>query len=446
LSTPKGPLKRKHVVHQSSERVCRALACDSVLRSNKAQDSRAAGADGLRVAVLLSCSSFEDFFTDILGFSRRAFLDSYRNDWVWEYAEHLRRAGVTTTIVIPTYDSPGSVTTHDGFEVCFIQHRRAMRLYRRHPGLARSPWGRWVFEAFGALSLWPALRRLLSTTGADLLYVQEYWTGRYDVLALLTRTPLVGADHGGRSRRQVGVLKRFTFPRARILTTQTPGEAHEVRRRGGRPVPFPNPVDTDFFGPGPMGSTVDLPTADGRQVRLLHVARLNDRHKRTSDLLRAMALLTDDHHLDIVGTGPDEALLQEQCASFGLSDRVAFHGFVSDRDRLRHLYRSSHVLVVPSAHEARLLAALEAMACGLPVVLNDIEVFRALVDDGVEGRIVDTTNAEELALAIQSVVAAGDSMRVSARARVAADASWSACAPRLRDELMRAAKPLPTRT
>ncbi len=291
-------------------------------------------------------------------------------------------------------------------------------LHERIPVLRRTPIGRWLYEALATFALLPSLRDAMSADKIDLLYVQEYWTGRFDVLATLPPggRPIIGADHGGTAARQFNLFKRLVFPRVAALTCQSEPEARSVGAHGGRAQIVGNPIDTEFFTPPALDSA--------RPSRILHVARLVESHKRTSVVINAMRGLPVEFHLDVVGSGPDERALRELTNDLNLQDRIRFHGFVSDKTILRNLYRSACAVVQPSLHEARLLVALEAMACGTPCVLTDIPVFREIVDDSVTGRIV-APDAASVVRGVLDVVAGGAGMREAARNAIVAKHSWA---------------------
>ncbi len=116
-------------------------------------------------------------------------------------------------------------------------------------------------------------------------------------------------------------------------------------------------------------------------------------------LVRAMPLIVEqigDVRFEMVGDGTDLARCKELADSVGVSDRITWH----DRQPLSSLPRlieTWDASVIPSAHEAFGVAALESSAMGVPVVASDVCGLRDTVRDGETGLLVDSSNAEELA-------------------------------------------------
>jgi D-inositol-3-phosphate glycosyltransferase len=141
--------------------------------------------------------------------------------------------------------------------------------------------------------------------------------------------------------------------------------------------------------------------------------------------------------LVIVGgpSGPDGAAevdaLHALVAELGLEHRVRF---VAPRphDQLADYYRAADVCVVPSRTESFGLVALEAAACGTPVVAANVGGLRFLVDDGVTGYLVDQREPQAYAALIDRVLYEdSDEMRAQAVVR-SARYRWSIAAARLR--------------
>lgn len=111
--------------------------------------------------------------------------------------------------------------------------------------------------------------------------------------------------------------------------------------------------------------------------RLLNVATLN-RAKDQETLLRAVRLVIDhgyDVRLEIVGEDTLGGTVQRLAAELWLQDRVAFRGFIVNDD-LPAMYRDAHLYVHSSLHEGMPVSALEAAACGIPLVGTAVGLFR----------------------------------------------------------------------
>ena len=347
-------------------------------------------ANAPNVAMLLSCGSFEGFFGWVQGQTRVSYLQSYRNDWSWYYAQGLRENGINAILYIPALREAGKYQTESGISVRFLPLERWYGLIeqvwvKRLSRLTR--WSLYVEERINTLAFIRPLRDALAEDEIDVLYLQEYWSGRFDHLVHRVNLPVVGADHGGLSKRVVKLFKRKAFERAALCYGQTTDECRIVESYGGHSRLQPNGCDVAEFFPDPTANR-------GRTI--LTVARLTNRQKRTSDLIRALGELPEEWSLDIVGTGPDRDMLEKLTNELGYASRVRFHGFAT-RSAVKEFLRCCGVYAMPSANEAVSLAVLEAMACGAAVVLTRIRAFEKLVTDGLNGRLVAVGDVKGLA-------------------------------------------------
>jgi glycosyltransferase involved in cell wall biosynthesis len=349
----------------------------------------------MNVAMLLSCSSFEGFFGRIQGQTRQSYLETYRNDWSWYYARGLLENGIYPTLYIPALREAGKYETDAGVPVRFLPLDRWFRPFERIwlKRLSRQTrWSLYAEERINTIAFMGSLREALTQDDIDLLYVQEYWSGRFDHIVREVNLPVVGADHGGLSKGVVKLFKPRAFKKAALCYGQTEDECRVIEKYGGRSKLQSNGCDVAEFFPD---STAQ------RSKTVLTVTRLTNKQKRTSDLIRAMAALPEEWTLDIVGTGPDKRMLEKLAADLNLSSRIRFHGFVG-RAEVRDFFRRCGVYAMPSANEAVALAALEAMACGAAVVLSQIRAFEELVADGINGRLVLVGNVKGLAAGIMN--------------------------------------------
>jgi D-inositol-3-phosphate glycosyltransferase len=202
----------------------------------------------------------------------------------------------------------------------------------------------------------------------------------------------------------------------------------------------PPGVDHAFFSPGDRrGARRALGLGD--HPVLLFAGRIQPL-KGLTVAVAALAELSDAHPdaaLVVVG-GPSgtegEAELtaaRSLITALGLTDRVRFVP-PQPHHLLSTYYRAADVCVVPSRSESFGLVALEAAACGTPVVAAAVGGLLTLVEDGVTGFLIDNRDPAEYANAINEILdrpAIADGMSLAA-ARSARQYTWSTTAARLR--------------
>lgn len=203
----------------------------------------------------------------------------------------------------------------------------------------------------------------------------------------------------------------------------------------------PPGVEHAYFSPGQRRQArraVALPE-DGRM--LLFVGRIQPL-KGLEVAVRALARLTDrvsDAFLVIVGgpSGPsggaEVARMHELVGALDMADRVRFVP-PQPHELLSTYYRAADVCVVPSRSESFGLVALEAAACGIPVVASAVGGLPSLVTHGRTGFLVDSRDVSAFSDAIETVLvdpvlAARLGREGAIRAR---GYTWSIAAARLR--------------
>lgn len=132
--------------------------------------------------------------------------------------------------------------------------------------------------------------------------------------------------------------------------------------------------------------------------RLVFVGRL-DESKGVHVLLAALARIAPELpgvHLVVIGDGPERGRLQAQARRLGLASSVAFEGFRS-RSEVVDAMSTADVLVLSSFAEGIPVTIMEAFASGVPVVATSVGAVGELVDDGVNGFIVEPGDASALA-------------------------------------------------
>ena len=84
---------------------------------------------------------------------------------------------------------------------------------------------------------------------------------------------------------------------------------------------------------------------------------------------------------------PEFKKMQKTTWDFGINDIIHFAGRVEQKD-LPFYYSAADVLVVSSYHESFGLVALEALACGTPVVATDVGGMKRIIDEGKTGVVI----------------------------------------------------------
>ncbi|MCK5322187.1 MAG: glycosyltransferase family 4 protein [Candidatus Aenigmarchaeota archaeon] len=141
----------------------------------------------------------------------------------------------------------------------------------------------------------------------------------------------------------------------------------------------------------------------GQKIRLISVSRIIKR-KGFQYLFRALSEISSrnsfDYELLIVGVGEYQDTLESLAEDFEISDKIKFVGYVNNT-KLVKLYNSSDIFVLPSLAEGMSNSVLEAMACGLPLIVTDVGGSRELVDGN--GIVVAPKDSDALINALSSL-------------------------------------------
>jgi len=218
----------------------------------------------------------------------------------------------------------------------------------------------------------------------------------------------------------------------RVVAANVVERAHLVWYYGARQdriAVIPCGVDTELFQPMPRATAKDLLELPSDPL-LVYVGRLQP-IKGLETLLEAMTLVMPATRLMVIGGDADEpenghaAYLRERVSALALAERVRFLGAQPQR-RLQLFYAAADATVMPSYYESFGMVALEAMACGSPVVASRVGGLTTTVQDRVTGLLVPEGDPSALAAALDTLL--GDTAlesRLAAQAqRWAAEHRW----------------------
>jgi N-acetyl-alpha-D-glucosaminyl L-malate synthase BshA len=307
------------------------------------------------------------------------------------------RVGITC---YPTYGGSGIVATelglelaNRGHEVHFITYANPIRL---DPGIPRihyhevevSNYPLFQYPPY-CLALASRMAEVADDYSLDLLHV--HYAIPHSISALLAqqimaprrRLPFITTLHGtditlvGMDRSYFAITK-FSIEQSNGITSisedlrrqtmEVFGVRNDIR-------PIYNFVNCDLYKPSPERSTA--------VKRLIHISNFRP-VKRVLDCIRILAEVRKEvaAELYMVGDGPDRSPAEHLARELGVYRHTTFLGKQNHVERLIPL---AHALLLPSEMESFGLAALEAMACGVPPVATRVGGVPELITDGVDG-------------------------------------------------------------
>jgi L-malate glycosyltransferase len=208
------------------------------------------------------------------------------------------------------------------------------------------------------------------------------------------RAPRVVTTLHGTDTTLVGIdpsflpLTRFSVLDSDAVTVPSTWLAEATRRNLDVPDVaidvIPNFVDTARFAPGGAPAAVVVHVSNFRAL------------KRTDDVVRIFARVRADRavRLRLVGDGPEHARALTLARELGVAADV---DAVGERDDLPSLLADAAAFLLPSENESFGLAALEALACGVPVVASRVGGVPEVVRDGEVGFLHDVGDVAAMA-------------------------------------------------
>lgn len=248
-------------------------------------------------------------------------------------------------------------------------------------------------------------------------------------LAAVKNAALAEGDAPEPALRSVG--EQQVVDEADRLIVNTELEAQQLvslhhAERGRIDVVHPG-VDLQVFTPGSkLDARAALGLAPHEQV-VAFIGRIQPL-KAPDVLLRAVAKLPDVRV--VIAGGPSGSGLAAPDSLVRLADELGISSRVSflppqSREELVNVYRAADIVAVPSYSESFGLVAVEAQACGTPVVAASVGGLPVAVRDGVSGTLVDGHDAGDWSQAIGALFERGPETMSAAAVAHAATFSWA---------------------
>jgi N-acetyl-alpha-D-glucosaminyl L-malate synthase BshA len=341
------------------------------------------------------------------------------------------RIGITC---YPTYGGSGIVATElgmelalRGHEVHFISYANPIRLDPDTPNIFYhevevSNYPLFVYPPY-SLALASRMYEVAERQDLDLLHV--HYAIPHSISALLAQQmttkrflPFITTLHGtditlvGTDRSYFPITK-FSIERSNGVTTISEFMRKRTEEFFGITQPIEvihNFVNCTLYKPDPEAR------AKGRK-RILHISNFRP-VKRVLDCVYAFAKVRQhvDAELIMAGDGPDRGPAEQLARDLGIAHHVRFLG---KQDHMERLIPRMHALHLPSETEAFGLAALEAMACGVPPVATLSGGVPDLITHGVDGYMEPVGGIEEQAASLTALLtdeALHDRIAAAARA------------------------------
>ncbi|ANT65387.1 N-acetyl-alpha-D-glucosaminyl L-malate synthase BshA [Prosthecochloris sp. CIB 2401] len=158
---------------------------------------------------------------------------------------------------------------------------------------------------------------------------------------------------------------------------------------------IPNFVDLEVFHRLPENPGLREQLGLGSEKICIHISNFRP-VKRIGDVLGTFERILQEvpATLLMVGDGPERSDAEERVRKAGIGEHVLFLGKI---DEIVPLLSISDLMLMPSSAESFGLAALEAMACGVPVVVTNAGGFPEFIEDGRHGYLVETGDVESMA-------------------------------------------------
>ena len=322
-------------------------------------------------------------------------------------------------VCYPTYGGSGVVATElgmalarKGHKVHFISYRRPARLGHFLPNVFYHEVAPFEYPLFDFKPMDTALASKIVDVALyenlDVLHVhyaiphatigylaREILRSKNKALPFVTTLhgtdiTLVGAD------RSFFPVVEFSINQSNAVTAVSQAlknQTHDTFDVQKNIIVIPNFIDFDRFTKKP-NPELRLKFASENEKILMHVSNFR-KVKRVEDVLAVFKMVNQQlpSKLVLIGDGPERPRMEMLSREWGISHEVCFLG---KQDNVEELLAISDLFLLPSEHESFGLAALEAMACEVPIIASNIGGLTEVILQGKTGYACPVADVAEM--------------------------------------------------
>jgi glycosyltransferase involved in cell wall biosynthesis len=224
------------------------------------------------------------------------------------------------------------------------------------------------------------------------------------------------------------MILKYSFSKADAITVLSEITRKEIKKLTSKSITLiPFGVPTDRYKPREIKEIDSF-------IRIGTIRTLSEKYG-VEFLIRAFAKIHTEFslaRLEIVGDGPQRNMLKKLCEDLDITNKVTFHGYInqhSEPEKYMNLLQSFDIFAILSVLDSETfgVAAVEASACGIPVIATRVGGLPEVVEDGVTGILVPASDSDKTAEALKKLLESKElrsSMGKNGRIKVLKQYDW----------------------
>jgi glycosyltransferase involved in cell wall biosynthesis len=228
-------------------------------------------------------------------------------------------------------------------------------------------------------------------------------------------------------------IVRFNLSKADVILSTSNAMSKQTKKFTDKKIIVtPFGIDTDKFKP--KKSTSIFVASDF----VIGTIKTLEKNYGIEYLIKAFKIVKEKQSvkilkLMIVGTGTQQTYLKSLVNELNLKNDTVFTGYI-DHQKIPNYQNMLDVAVIPSINESFGVTALEASACGKPVIASNVGGLLEVIEDGVTGYLVEKQNPQAIADALEKLINNEDlrkELGTNGRNKVIKEYNWEVCVEKM---------------